>query len=436
MNRPTRTRALTAPVTALAGAALLVTAAVPAQSAAPTITSTAVAAPAAARPAPYRATSADIRIKSALTARATTARVGAAFTGAVVDAASNTVVWSKNGNTARMPASTTKLITATNALTTFGPAHRFTTTVKAGPAADQVILVGSGDPALSSTQVAALARSTAVKLKAKHRTAVRVYYDDSLFPAPSRATGWKTSYVPADTTWLRALVVDGRDVNDTSLDAGRIFTAKLKANGITVTRLGRGKAAVKAPVLASSAGAPLSVIVSSMLNRSDNEYAEALHRLVGLRTGHGGTWSAARTAQARALAKQGLSVTALYDGSGLSRSDRITGIQLARVVANAFEPGNRTSLATLRTNAGLPVSGKTGTLRASYGRFTTPATKCAVGKVHAKTGTLNDAASLSGWAVGRDGRVKTFAFVSNGKTANLALKQNLDLLAATVTGCV
>ena len=41
----------------------------------------------------------DNRINSLLTARATTARFGTSFTGAVIDAASGKVVWSKNGST-------------------------------------------------------------------------------------------------------------------------------------------------------------------------------------------------------------------------------------------------------------------------------------------------------------------------------------------------
>lgn len=110
-------------------------------------------------------------------------------------------------------------------------------------------------------------------------------------------------------------------------------------------------------------------------------------------------------------------------------------MQLAQLVANAFEPANSSSLALLRSGGGLPVAGRTGTLKASYGRFTTAASRCAVGKVHAKTGSLGDVVSLAGWTVGADGRVKTFAFVVNGRSSTLALRQNVDMLAATVTGC-
>ena len=45
------------------------------------------------------------------------------------------------------------------------------------------------------------------------------------------------------------------------------------------------------------------------------------------------------------------------------------------------------------------------------------------------------AGGCSGWTTGADGRAKTFAFLVNGKTSSTTLKQNVDMLAATVNGC-
>ena len=87
-------------------------------------------------------------------------------------------------------------------------------------------------------------------------------------------------------------------------------------------------------------------------------------------------------------------------------------------------------LALLRED-GLPLAGRTGTLKASYGRFVTADSRCAQGRVHAKTGTLGDVAALAGWTKGTDGRVKAFAFVVNGKKADLTLKRKLDMLTAS-----
>jgi D-alanyl-D-alanine carboxypeptidase/D-alanyl-D-alanine-endopeptidase (penicillin-binding protein 4) len=222
---------------------------------------------------------------------------------------------------------------------------------------------------------------------------------------------------------------------DTTVDAATYFRDRLKAHGVGATYAGRTRAAAGAKVLASSAGFRLDTIVGQMLLDSDNEHAEALHKLVGLRLGSGATWAGAQKAQRARMASRGLPVTALYDGSGLSRADRLTSVQLTRTVDAAFDARNTTTLAPLRSSSAMPTAGRTGTLKASYGRFVTAQSTCAVGKVFAKTGSLSDAVSLSGWTVGKDGRTKAFTFVVNGRSSTLTLKQNLDMLAATVNGC-
>ena len=258
-----------------------------------------------AKAAAYTATPADVRMKAALASRATTARFGTMFSGSVIDAASNAYVWGKNSNSYRLPASTNKLVTATNALTVFGPDKRWTTQVRAGSRAEHVILVGAGDPSLSSTSLEAMARTTAAALLAQKITAAKVYVDDDVFPTPTLAYGWKASYVPDSIAPVRGLVRDQRNTTDTSADAGGYFRDRLKAHGVTgAVYSGRANAASGARVIASSTGSTLSSIVQSMLLYSDNEVAEALHKLVGRQLGLGATWAGARTAQAEELAAQ------------------------------------------------------------------------------------------------------------------------------------
>jgi len=381
--------------------------------------------------ATYALTPADHRMKSALASRATTARFGAGFSGAVVDAASNATVWRLNGAIGRMPASTNKLVTASNALTLFGPDKRWTTRVRMGKVVSHVIVQGSGDPSLSSANLDAMAAKAATWLRAKGVTAARVYVDDDVFPTPTLAYGWRTSYVPDSITAVRGLVRDQIDNADTSAEAGRYFRDRLKAHGVpTASYIGRANAASTSTVIASTAGAPLSSMVTRMLLNSDNEIAEALHKQVGISLHYGATWTGARTAQAKELAAQSLTSGTLYDGSGLSRADRLTTLQLATIVDHGIDARTQTTLWPLK--AGLPTAARSGTLA---DRFTTAASKCAAGRVFAKTGTLSDVVSLAGWTTGADGRIKTFAFVVNGKTSTTTLKQDVDMLAATVTGC-
>ncbi len=381
----------------------------------------------------YVRSAGDTRMASALTSRATTTRFGTSFSGAVVDAGTNATVWSKNGTTTRMPASTNKLVTATNALTVFGPGARFTTEVRTGSAADRVVLVGSGDPSLSSAGLDAMAKKTASVLVAKAITAARVYVDDDVFPTPTLAYGWKSSYVPDSIAPVRGLVRDQRNDSDTSAEAGRYFRDRLKAYGVTAAGYyGRANAATTSTRITSTTGQPVSTIVSRMLLNSDNEIAEGLHKKVGIALKHGATWDGAKIAQAEALGIQRLSVGVLYDGSGLSRADRISALQLARIVDRGLDPTLQEKLWPMQSAAAIPTAGRTGTLA---NRFTTTQSKCAVGKLWAKTGTLSDVVALAGFTKGADGRLKAFAFVVNGKDSSTTLKQNIDMLAATVNGC-
>jgi len=403
---------------------------VPTSSAVRTATSTALPA------ASYSYTAADLRIRTKLTARATTTAFGRGFSGSVRDAETGRLIWRSRGDTGRMPASTTKLVTAVDALSVYGPDHRFTTTVRQGSTPDSVVLVGSGDPSLSSANLASLALDTAAALSASGVTSVALWADDYRFARATLATGWKTSNVPTDVRLVRALVVDGRNVNDTTMDAAKVFAAKLEAAGLPVRSVGRARVPAGTAVLASVQGQPLDQIVRRMLLISDNDYAEALHRLVGIATGYGSTWTGARKAQVAALAAQGFTLPydQLFDGSGISRRDRLTANQLSGLLTTVLEPG-RADLAVMTSGGALPVSGRTGTLAARYKRFTTTPSKCAAGQVTAKTGTLGDVVALSGWTTGADGRVKTFAFLVNGRWATKTLMQRVDALAATVTGC-
>ena len=111
----------------------------------------------------------DIRMASALTARATTTRFGTSFSGAVIDATSNATIWRKNGDTAYKPASTNKLVTASNALTLCGPDKRwFTTRVRQGRPPTGSSCQGSGDPA-SAAPTSTRWRATTATVAARPR---------------------------------------------------------------------------------------------------------------------------------------------------------------------------------------------------------------------------------------------------------------------------
>ncbi|WP_217145131.1 D-alanyl-D-alanine carboxypeptidase/D-alanyl-D-alanine-endopeptidase [Streptomyces sp. AC627_RSS907] len=375
----------------------------------------------------------DAQLVKNLNERLADERLGNDVSGIVLDADSDTALWDHNGSTALMPASNAKLATATTALTLLGANHEFTTKVVYGEGT--LTLVGGGDRTLTSEDVAELARTAADGLKAAGRTDVQVRVDDSLFAAPSLAEGWNEGYYPTEVAPVRSLVVDGAAVEDTSIDAGKVFAKKLAAQGITVTgEVGRTTAKQSDVPVAQHKSAPLSDIVKKMLKTSDNNIAETLLRMTAVELGEPGTFEAGTALVRQVLSSYGISLDnfEIHDGSGLSRADRIPAATLAQLLDAITESPALGSILE-----GLPVSGEAGaSLGPEWGRFDDPNSQCAVGKVRAKTGTLTGAIALSGVTRTDDGEWRIFSFIENNSTADPSdIKDAMDGLAATVNGC-
>ncbi|MGH3804827.1 MAG: D-alanyl-D-alanine carboxypeptidase, partial [Pseudonocardiaceae bacterium] len=121
----------------------------------------------------------------------------------------------------------------------------------------------------------------------------------------------------------------------------------------------------------------------------------------------------------------------LFDGSGLSRKNRLSADMLARLVYIASKPSSSALRATL---SGLPVAGFSGTLR---DRFGTDGSSKAVSDVRAKTGSLTQVRSLAGMVTTADGAVLSFAVVANGFPNNGGdtAERGLDQVAAVMADC-
>ncbi|MEV4046290.1 D-alanyl-D-alanine carboxypeptidase/D-alanyl-D-alanine-endopeptidase (penicillin-binding protein 4) [Streptomyces sp. SAI-195] len=375
----------------------------------------------------------DAQMVENLDERLADKRLGTDVSGVVLDADSDTALWDHNGSTALMPASNAKLATATTALTLLGANHEFTTKVVYGEGT--LTLVGGGDRTLTSEDVAELAKTAADGLRAAGRTDVQVRVDDSLFADPSLAEGWNESYYPTEIAPVRSLVVDGAAVQDTSIDAGKVFAKKLAAQGITVTgEVGRQTAKQSDVPVAQHKSAPLSDTVKQMLKTSDNNIAETLLRMTAVELGKPGTFEAGTALVRQVLSSYGISLDnfEMHDGSGLSRADRIPATTLAQLLDAITESPALGSILE-----GLPVAGEAGaSLGPEWGRFDDPNSQCAVGKVHAKTGTLTGAVALSGVTRTDDGDWRIFSFIENNSTAAPSdIKDAMDGLAATVNGC-
>ncbi|MEU0303803.1 D-alanyl-D-alanine carboxypeptidase/D-alanyl-D-alanine-endopeptidase [Streptomyces sp. NPDC006175] len=392
--------------------------------------------PAASKESVSRLDSTDQKLIDNLDARSQDKNIGATFSGVVLDAESDEVIWGHDAKTALMPASNTKLATATGALTLLGPDHTFSTKVVYGDGT--LTLVGGGDRTLTTADLTELAKSAAAGLKNAGLDTVKVRIDDSLFADPTLAEGWNSSYYDDQIAPVRSLVVDGKLVQDTAIDAGKVFAAQLADQGIGVTGdVTRGQAATTDFPVAEHRSAELSVIVKQMLKTSDNDIAETLLRATALASGRAATYEGGTAAVRDVLTGwYGISVSnfEIHDGSGLSRSNRITAQTVAEILDLTTDP-RHTKLKSI--SEGLPVAGEAGsTLGPEWGRFDTANSECAVGQVKGKTGTLTGATALSGLTQGKDGRWKIFSFIENNSTAEgAAIKDSLDGLAATVNGC-
>jgi D-alanyl-D-alanine carboxypeptidase/D-alanyl-D-alanine-endopeptidase (penicillin-binding protein 4) len=333
-------------------------------------------------------------------------------------------------------------------LSALGPKHRFTTQVVRAPGSTELVLVGGGDPMLTSTDLATLARAAAdaysadppvAGLRPTARPRVTVRIDDGLFPKPTRGPGWTGSYMPYSGAPVRPLARLGDYSWDTAANAAAVFADALRREGLRAKVAGRGGSPADGAVLARIRPHTVAEAVRHMLLVSENNVAEVLFRHVGLAESGDASWAGASAAVSSVLSGLGVDTSRLRisDGSGLSRSNRITPQALTEVLSLAV----RADLPRLRTiyrDRGLPTAGQSGTLSTAYGRYSTKPSRCARGEVFAKTGSLFDTIALSGIAVGADGKPKAFSFLVNDRPTSVSMlstRQALDGLAATVVGC-
>jgi serine-type D-Ala-D-Ala carboxypeptidase/endopeptidase (penicillin-binding protein 4) len=313
------------------------------------------------------------------------------------------------------PASNEKVFVAVTALQQLGTAYHFTTTVSStapivdGTVHGDLVLTTSGDPTLTGHDLRRFAARLANK--GLGHVSGHLIVDASRYANGTRAPGWKPGFVGSQTGPVSAFAVDENTWkhtkafrNDPRPANAHLWRTILNKKGITIghsTEIARAPAGTT--VLAAHDSESLQALLDVALPESDNFVFEMLLRELGARrSGHGTrkTGLAAVHAEARTL---GVSLGTLYDGSGLSYSNRESTRQLRAWLVAAH------ALPTFDAFYGaLPVSCRTGTLEDRMcGRRV-------AGKVHAKTGTLDHRRALSGYTVTASGRRVTFSFLLSG----------------------
>ncbi len=178
-----------------------------------------------------------------------------------------------------------------------------------------------------------------------------------------------------------------------------------------------------AVVLASRTSVPLLEDITVTNKVSQNLHAEILLRLLGKHFGEDGSIvEGARVVRAFAL-RAGVEPDDFffYDGSGLSPEDRVTPRAFTALLRYAAaQPWGAQFRSTL------PVGGVDGTLA---GRFTRGALR---DRVSAKTGTLDEVNSLSGYVTAASGRTLVFSILCNKHMPQARITPVIDRLLADV----
>src|SRR5262245_20885740 len=356
-------------------------------------------------------------------------RVSPARTGAIVlDLQAGTTLFAHNPRLPLRPASNEKLATTYAALTALGPTFRIETDVLGDGQQNgatwegNLVLKGYGDPALSASQINKLARQV-VDAGISHVSG-RIVGDESWFDTRRTGLGWKPQFYLHESPALSALIVNrgwtGRyETARPALMAAQLFRHDLRRAGVTVHGgAATGVASVQGDPLAEVQSAPVSALVRHMDVYSDNFYAEMLLKEVGAVQGTGGSAAAGLVVERGMLSSAGIPLAGvrMVDGSGLSLLDRWTPLGLATLLRTMWQD---TTLQPYLVSA-LPIAGETGTLEHRMRRAP------AHGLVRAKTGTTDNASSLSGFAGDR----YVFSILENGSPVRtLSAEESQDRFA-------
>jgi D-alanyl-D-alanine carboxypeptidase/D-alanyl-D-alanine-endopeptidase (penicillin-binding protein 4) len=324
----------------------------------------------------------------------------------------------------RPPASVEKLYTTVALLTQLGPDTRLQTTVLGvghlgarGVWHGSLYLRGGGDPSFgdgtfnrvweqgygpTAEQLVAQLRRSGIR-----RITGRVIGDASLFDArPGVPSSGFAPDIPDLGGQLAGLTYDHGSA-PIRLSPGA-FAARelvLALRGARVRARASRRTGVTPPgarVLASVSSPPLSVLLRLTDVPSDDFFAEILTKQLGVRVGDGGSTAAGAAVIAGVVSHFGLTPR-IVDGSGLSRQDRSSPLQVVELLRSVW--GTPTGAELL---AALPVVGIDGTVRRLAPH--TPAQ----GRCRAKTGTLNYVTNLAGYCQSRGAHELAFALFLDG----------------------
>lgn len=290
----------------------------------------------------------------------------------ITDLSDGNVIASHNSTKPLVPASIMKSVTTAALIDKAGAGWKYETRVFTDGPVDMgilrgnIVVEGASDPSLGTTHEPGstdIFQEIADALRAQgiHRIEGDILIDESRFAGPSRPDSWqKGDFSQAYGTGSHALNYrDNASGSNSVENPSAIFVSRListlSSAGISVGRGNVGHGHTK--LLTTHRSETLDEIMRSCMMRSDNLFAEAMLRTFGkLSGGDGSTADAAEREKALwKREKMPLEGVNIIDGSGLSRSNRVTADFMTAVLSSKSDDAVYASF--------FPLAGQEGTLR-------------------------------------------------------------------------
>lgn len=273
--------------------------------------------------------------------------------------------------------------------------------VEKGTLRGNLVVLGCGDPSLADgrhtdhpdfiAMIAAALRERGIKT-----IEGQIVVDDSRFAAPATPDSWeKADLTQAYGTGCHAFNFAANASGKRAVEnPAEIFktrlTEALQTRGITLSTTAQPAAGGKRELLVKYESPVLGQLMQSCMFRSDNLYAEAFMRLFGVKSGTDGGYKSSAQAAASYWKMKGLPTDGITiaDGSGLSRSNRLTATFLGNVLNMMMWDPTYVSF--------FPLVGEEGTVK-NFMKSTPLASYLAV-----KTGSMNGIQSYAGYLLDED----------------------------------
>ncbi|HWE08231.1 MAG TPA: D-alanyl-D-alanine carboxypeptidase [Solirubrobacteraceae bacterium] len=367
-------------------------------------------------------TAAEVHLQQVLTKNL---RAAGPDTGALVyDLDAGSELYAAHVAIRRPPASVEKLWTTTALIDRLSSETRLQTSVlgtgslRGGVWHGNLYLRGGGDPTFGDQQFnqywnhgyGPTPNDLTAQLVARgiHRVTGRVYADESLFD--QRRGGLMTAYatdIPDFGGQLSALTYDhgttAKHYSPATFAARELVLTMRGARVAVIASTHSAKTPADARMLASVSSPPMSAMLRLMDVPSDDLFAELFTKQLGVLFGAGGTiQDGARVISQTIAGAYGLHPR-IVDGSGLSRGDRSSPLDVVELLRAVWSTRVGRELA-----GSLPTVGKEGTVQGIGVK--TPAS----GNCIAKTGTLDGVTNLAGYCRARNHHMLAFAIFIDG----------------------